>query len=299
MIAVVLVNYNGAEDTIDCIQSLQQLQYKDYKIVVVDNKSTDDSINKLSSFDTKGIIKLLKADENNGFSAGNNIGIQYALDVLHADYIWLLNNDTVVMPESLSELLKGFESDNNIGITTAKTFYWSNKSMIWYAGGAINNKTSRTEHWRYGEIEKKECPRLERNTPVTFISGCCMLIKREVFEKVGNLDEDYFLYDEDSDFCLRTTAAGYTLMYCPNAVIYHKVSASTGKITGIAQYYSVRNKLWLIKKNFKGINNLIALCYANLQMWFRCMKHEIEWKYYKKGLNSYLSGEKGKSTIKL
>lgn len=298
MVAIVLVNYNDANDTIDCVQSLLQLQYKDYRIIVVDNKSTDESLQKLKELDAKGTIKLLQADENNGFSAGSNIGIQFALDSLQADFIWLLNNDTVVTQNSLTQLMKGFEGNCNIGVTTAKTYYWSNKSMIWYAGGAINSKTSRTEHWHYDEIDQDTLGS-EKNVPVTFVSGCCMLIKKNVIEKIGYLDEDYFLYEEDCDYCLRITAAGYTLVYCPDAVIYHKVSASTGKASGIVQFYSVRNKMWLIKKNFTGRNKLTAICYANLQMWFRCMKHEIEWKYYRKGIKAFIYNEVGRSNSHL
>ena len=297
MVAIVLVNYNGADDTIECVRSLQNLDYKDYKIIIVDNKSCDDSIQKLQSLSKEKNIILLQTENNKGFSAGNNIGIRYALSQLNSDYVWLLNNDTIVSHNSLSELLKGFENIKDVGITTAKTYYWKNKKMIWYAGGSISRKTARTEHWHYNEIELNDKQNKGNNIPVSFASGCCMLIKREVFEKVGNLDETYFLYEEDADYCLRIAAAGYTIIYRPSAVIYHKVNASTGKAPGTVQYYSIRNKLWLIQKNYKGKNKIIALLYANLQMWTRCLKRELEWKYYRKAVLAYKHGEIGRKEI--
>jgi len=294
MVAIVLVNYNGADDTIDCVRSLKNLKFTDYRIIVVDNKSTDQSVKKLSMLSSDGSIVLLKAEENNGFSAGNNIGIHYALDTLRADYIWLLNNDTVVQEDSLTGLLEGFHHNDHVGVTTAKTYYYKNKSLIWYAGGNINKITSRTEHWDYGKFEHQNNKKA-KPISVTFASGCCMLIKKDVFSKIGDLDESYFLYEEDTDYCLRVTSGGYAIVYCPDAVIYHKVNASTGKSSGTVQYYSIRNKYWLIHKNYHGINKFIAMLYSSLQIWFRCMKHELDWKYYTKALKAYLRGETGKS----
>lgn len=299
MVAIVLVNYNGANDTIDCVKSLQKLTYTNYKIIIVDNKSSDDSAEKLAQFSDAEDIVFLRADKNNGFSAGNNIGIQYALNKLHSDYIWLLNNDTVVEPTALSALIEGFKDpkNSNIAITTAKTYYFKNKTMLWYAGGSISSRTARTEHWSYGAIEGDKNLSKEKSKVVTFVSGCCMLIKREVFDRVGTLDEDYFLYEEDADYCLKVLAAGYQMLYCPRAIIYHKVNASTGKSTGLIQYYSVRNKYWLIKNNYKGLNKFTALTYSTLQMLVRCMKHELDLKYYFKGLNDYRKGKWGKQFI--
>lgn len=292
MVAIILVNFNGAKDTIDCIESLKELTFKDYIIIVVDNKSTDNSARILRMYTQKNSIVFLEADENKGFAAGNNIGIAFALKKNDVDYIWLLNNDTIAKKNSLGELIKGFEENKNVGVTTSKIYYEKNHSMIWYAGGSINRHTARSEHWQYGKIESADEALADRSyQAVSFVSGCSMLIKREVIERVGKMDEEFFLYEEDADYCLRIADAGYTLIYCPKAVIFHKVNASTGKVSGTVQYYSVRNKYILIKKNYKGLNKILALAYSSLQMWYRCFKNELDWKIYKKGLLSYIKKE--------
>lgn len=296
MVAIILVNYNGSKDTIECIQSLQSLNYNNYTIIVVDNCSTDDSIEKLQKAQQLFEFKLLKSSKNNGFSAGNNIGINFARNELKADYYWLLNNDTLVEPDSLEELIRGFNYQKKVGITTARIYYNSNRKMIWYAGGNISHVTARTEHWHYGEIN----PQIDVNNyqDVSFASGCCMLISREAIDKVGLLDEGYFLYEEDSEYCLRLYEHGLKIIYCPKSIIYHKVSASTGQSSPISQYYTVRNKYRLIQQHYKGINKTIAYIYSTMQIQFRCLKRELDWKYYQEGKKAYIRGERGKTKCK-
>ena len=149
-VAIILVNYNGAEDTLECIASILKSQYENYKIIVVDNCSTDSSYEILDKQKEFYNFVLIKAKSNDGFSAGNNIGIKYALNN-GADYILLLNNDTVVETDLIGYLLEGFKNSNNCGATICKIMCYPQKSIIWYGGGTLSKKTARTVHWKYGE----------------------------------------------------------------------------------------------------------------------------------------------------
>lgn len=291
MIAIILVNYNGYEDTKECIWSLQKQTYRDFKIIVVDNFSTDNSYNKLNKLKEEFEFILLKAKENNGFAAGNNIGIEYAKK-MNADYIWLLNNDTLVNSDTLTNLVKGFQLSSRCGITIGKIYYESKRDIIWYAGGNVNKHTSRTEHWRYNE---KDTGNIEFPKVINFTTGCCMLISMELINTIGDLDETFFLYEEDLEYSLRTTRAGYQMLYIPDSIIYHKVSSSTSKKSGLIQYYAVRNKFSIIKTQFHSINKLTAYVYSTFQILYRCIKGELNIKICVKAIKAFYRKEIGKS----
>lgn len=289
MVAIILVNYNGAMDTIDCIKSLSAIKDIEYELIVVDNKSTDDSVHKLKKFQSFLNFTLIEANCNNGFSAGNNLGILYAPN---ADYYLLLNNDTVVKPNFLAELLSEIQKHPQCGATTPKILYYSNPDMIWYAGGSFNRKTARSEHYRFSH---KNTDQKEQPQNVTFASGCCLCISRKVFETIGVLNEDFFLYEEDAEFCYRIIEAGFNIVYVPNSIIYHKISSSTGQGSPMSQYYTVRNKYLLIRMHFNGINKVCAYLYCTAQFLFRCIKKEQSFKYFKSGINAFLRHETGKA----
>lgn len=290
MVAIILVNYNGAQDTIECVESLSKMAFNDICIIVVENKSTDDSLLRLKTAQRLYNFYLLEAQNNNGFAAGNNMGIQYASQ-LGAGYYWLLNNDTIVEANTLTELLEGFELNSRIGLTIGKILYEKNRDRIWYAGGSTSHQTARTEHWQYGE---KNDGKVDGTQPVSFATGCCMLIKKDVVDKIGRMDESYFLYEEDTDYCFRVVKAGFSIYYCPEAIIYHKVSASTGQASPLSQYYMIRNKYLMIQQHFQGINKVMAYLYTSLQMCFRCLKGELAWKNYWLALQAFWNKEKGK-----
>lgn len=213
-VSIVLLNYNGYNDTIECIKSLKNITYNNYKIVIVDNNSTDNSeieIKKFIKNDDK--IQFIQADKNLGFSGGNNIGIRYALEN-NADYICLLNNDTIVETNFLSELVNSMEKDNKIGVAAGKIMYFEDKDIIWSAGGFISEIKSLGEH--YG-IDTKDSKKFDDTIEVSFLTGCLQLIRKEVFEEIGMYDDRYFLYMEDVDFCKRATRKGYKLMYIPQS----------------------------------------------------------------------------------
>lgn len=243
---IVLVNYNGYEDTEACIKSLRSIHYSNYSIIVVDNASTDGSYNELEKINEKFI--LLKSEKNLGFSGGNNIGIKYALQQ-GADYIMLLNNDTLVEPDFLNIMIDTTKSSDNLGIVGCKMMYYPQSDTIWYGGGYIDWNKYSGVHENQGNRDSQK----DNIREVTFLTGCCMLIKRSTVEKVGYLSEEYFMYLEDLDYCAKVLDNNLKIIYNPEAKIYHKVSASTGgEESSFAIKWGTRNRFVFFKKYSKS-----------------------------------------------
>lgn len=238
-VSIVLVNYNGDDDTVDCIKSLNKLKYKNYEVIVVDNASVtqQDFENRLPSN-----VVYIKSNKNLGFSGGNNLGIDYAMK--HgADFILLLNNDTVVDENFLTILVEAARRYSDVGILTGKILYYSKQDYIWYAGGYMNLNRARIHHLHIQE--KDELENVDRE--VSFATGCMMMIPRKVIQNVGVLNDIFFMYSEDAEYCVRIQKAGYKILYIPEAKIYHKVSASSGGAgSKLSQYYRSRNEMYLV-----------------------------------------------------
>lgn len=246
---IIILNWNGAEDTIACLDSLKAIDYPNFEIIFVDNHSGGDDVEVVEKIHKDFLRVTIRTDKNLGFSGGNNIGIEYALNN-SAEYIMLLNNDTIVESNFLSELIKDIDNDENVGIFTPLINYNSKRDTVWCAGGFISK--IRASGFPYGINKNEDGFKTDRFC--TFASGCCMLIKREVFEKVGLLDENYFLYLEDTDFCARTVKAGYKIKFVGSSKIFHKVFSTTGKVNSLMPlYYSVRNRLFFVRKNFRNL----------------------------------------------
>ncbi|MDZ7356735.1 MAG: glycosyltransferase family 2 protein, partial [candidate division KSB1 bacterium] len=193
-VAVIILNWNNWQDTVECLESLAQIDYPNYQVIVIDNGSSDDSVVQLKHrFDW---IRLFETGENLGFSAGVNYGIERAKD---SELVLLLNNDTIVAPNFLTELVKTIQSDNTIGLVGGRIYYldvaktdtalFCRQNKIWSAGGGISKLTKKAFHIGDKKIDHGQ---YDQQREVDFLSGCCLLIKREVFEKIGLLDPDYF-----------------------------------------------------------------------------------------------------------
>lgn len=231
LVYIILLNYKGYEDTTACIRSLRKIEYADYKIVVVDNCSGDGSYEKLKE-ENKDCVCIL-SPENNGFSAGNNIGIRYAFQ--HgADFVLMLNNDTEVKEDFLAKMV---EASDGKTVVTPSIYYYSEPNEIWYADGRINFNRCTVSNG--DDHESKYCD---------YASGCCLLIPRKVYEAVGDWAEEYFMYYEDMDYSLRVNNGGFKIFYEKDAVVYHKVGRSSGRGSKLRIYYNVRNRFYVIKK---------------------------------------------------
>lgn len=234
-IAIILVNWNNYSDTIECVKSLRKISYTNYKIVVVDNGSKNDSVKHLSKL--KDIV-LIESNENLGFTGGCNLGIKYIAKE-EFSYVLLLNNDTIVKSDFLQHLVNFSEENQNVGIVGPLIYYFSDPKKIWFEGGVID-----FIHGPFLHLEKKfaENGQLFKTRNVDYINGCCILIKREVIQKIGMLDEEYGTYVEDVDYNVRAHNAGYSSYIVYDSIIWHKVSALTGERTNFKkEYLKTRN----------------------------------------------------------
>lgn len=249
LVSVILVNYNGFEDTIECVKSLKDIDYDNYEIIVVDNGSTVNPTDQQSRYLSENTI-FIRNDKNLGFAGGNNIGIKTVLQH-NPQYLLLLNNDTVVKKDFLTRLVETAESHSNVGIVCGKIYWFDEPDTLWFDGGEIDRNTCITTHYNYN---KKDTHMDNQQTrEISFATGCMWLVPSETIQTVGMMDEDYFLYSEDDDYCCRITDAGYKIIYNPAVSIYHKVSKSSGgSMNASVQYYIARNKLMIIEKYSKN-----------------------------------------------
>ena len=255
-VTIIILNWNGKEDTIECRESLKHITYPNYEILLVDNGSTDGSVECFR--ERYPGMEIIETGENLGFAEGNNVGIRRAMDE-GADYVLLLNNDTVVDPEFLGELVKVAESDLKIGIVGPKIYYYDyggRKDVIWFAGGKINWWWGIKYHLGRGIPDFGQ---FNETSNSDFISGCCFLIKSEIIHKIGLLDDIYFCYSEDADWSIRAKKAAYNVIYVPQSIIWHKISKSAGYGSPLMVYYETRNTILFVKKNYTYSHYIIFL----------------------------------------
>ncbi len=238
LVYVVIVNYCNYDVTLNCIESVCKSDYPNYRVVIVDNGSPSKNVSFVNTISEK--CEYIRSEENRGFSAGSNIGIQHAMNN-DAEYVMLLNNDTIISSKMISILVDNANSET---ITVPKIYYKKSDDIIWYAGGEIDYHKADSIHIginsrNVGFDEKKKC---------SFFSGCCALIPSNIIRIVGPLPEEYFLYYEDFDYSIAVKKRGYSIVYCPEAVMWHDVGKSTGPESVISIYYQTRNRLYVSKK---------------------------------------------------
>ncbi|MDX1607810.1 MAG: glycosyltransferase family 2 protein [Candidatus Spechtbacterales bacterium] len=251
---IIFLNWNNSEETLECLESLKRLTYGNFKVVIIDNNSTDDSLLYLKNFKKEQTIydiDIIENERNAGFAEGNNIGMRYALEQ-GADYVLFLNNDMKVDPMFLSEMMDVAQNNEKAGIIGSTIFFYDKKNLIWFGGDTPMKWTKMDEMIASTcDFYKKKLPPAVPPIQVSFITGACMLIRREALEKTGGFDKRFFLYFEDADLCFQIQDAGYELWWQPKAKLWHKVSATTLPKLGSPRlhYYHVRNVLLLGFKN--------------------------------------------------
>lgn len=292
-VGIILVNYNGEKYNEECINSILNSTYKNYEIIIVDNASTDNSVRRLQEKYSNEII-LFENKKNEGFSEANNIGIEIAKN-RGCEYILLLNNDTVISKDCIGKLINCSAQENNC-IVSPKIYYYDNKDIIWSAGAKMLWKKGLASQNGINTIDKGQ---YNKKLNVEFATGCCLLIPIEVIDSIGGLSTDYFLYYEDTDYCIRALNAGFKIIYEPEAILYHKVSASTGgEESYMYIYYNTRNRLIFNKKhNKKNIIYYLPYFYitriAKSFKWLFNGKRELI-KATINGINDYKKGIRGK-----
>ena len=249
-VSIIILNWNGLEDTIECLESLKKINYPNYEVIIVDNGSEGNDAQVLEE-KFGDYIHLIKNNRNYGFAGGANIGMRYALNNSNHDYFLLLDNDTVVDPEFLTEMVKVAEADPAIGIAGAMIYYYDQPERLQFVSG-------KTDFWlgdiigmswidrvlRRKKIDRGQYDSIKETEQIGFWSA---LIKRKVVESISLLDEEYFFTWEVPDYCLRTWEAGYKIVYVPKAKVWHKWQTAK-KLDGFIEYYNPRNRFRFMKQ---------------------------------------------------
>lgn len=234
-VAIVLVNFNGAQDSVDCLASLAALHYPRWFAVVVDNASVDDSLQRLRGAAVEDPrVNVVEHPENVGYAAGNNIGMRRGLE-LGADYLWLLNNDTFVDPGALDALVA--EAERSGALVGSAIFRHPERHRVWAAGGRIEQRTPRASH-----LFEDESASALPQTPfdVDYLPGCSLLLSEKTLQRLDFMPEWFFLYYEDTAWCEIARSKGLVLRCVPDSIVYHKVSSSTGEFSPRMDYFISR-----------------------------------------------------------
>jgi len=248
-VGIVILNWNNYADTARLLQSMQTVTYASFVTFVVDNGSTDTSIEKLREEFTKEGTRFVLNGENLGFAAGCNRGIDQAL-AAGCDYVLLLNNDCIAHdPGFLDKAVALAEADTHCGIVGGKILFWPETNRIWSTGGYIK-LWGAEKHIGHGEWDKGQYQEIKERK---FISGALMLIKREVLGRIGMLPEEYFFGKEEWEYSTRAIKAGFKLLYCPSFTVYHEASHSHSAADPTYVYNGTLSKILYKKRNHSAI----------------------------------------------
>jgi hypothetical protein len=283
-VIVIILNWNGKEDTIECLDSLKHITYPNYEILLVDNGSVDGSVECFRKLYPE--IEIIENEENLGFAEGNNVALKEVV-AKGSDYCLLLNNDTIVDSNFLFELVNVAENDKKIGIVGPTIFHYKNREKIQSAGGKIYWKRGTAPHYTDRDNRKEI---ISRTRDVDYIMGCALLAKTKLVGDIGYLKKEYFAYWEEVDWCVRAHKAGYRIVHVPSSKIWHKGGATAKKTSGFFEYQMARNMFWFMKEHTTKKEYILFLIYFfGFKFWFSSASLIL---YHKnvKGYNSFLKG---------
>lgn len=262
-VSAVLINFGDPRDTFDCVRSLVATRYPSLRIIVVDNGSGPSVVERLRAELPPG-VDLVPSDRNLGFSAGNNLGIRRAL-ADGTDYVLVLNNDATLPPDAVRLMIESASTQDKLGILGGKILVANEAGPtdeIWSAGGYWRPLKGSAYPAGIGEPDRGQ---FDRAGETEFHPGCLWFVPAEVWRRVGLLDEDFFLYVEDADFCLRVRRAGYRIVYDPRILCFHRVSRSTwidrGRASPIMNYLTNRNRFLMARKWLTPLQRLAFYVY--------------------------------------
>ena len=242
LIHVIVLNNNRHEDTLVCLDSLARSDYRNKSVILLDNRSTEHALETIHRAHPE--IQIVPLTENLGYAGNNNIGIKAALEK-RAEWILVLNDDTALDPSCLSQLVEAGENDPKIGILGPMVYHFDEPEVIQSAGGMLGQRWQ-SIHLGKNEVDKGQ---FRSNRAVEWISGCAIMVRRALIEQIGLLDEDYFLYWEETDFCIRAAKAGWKIIQVPKAKIWHKGVQRDYQPKPYVTYYSTRNYLFILAKH--------------------------------------------------
>lgn len=284
-VGLVTVTYNSGKVIDDFIRCVLALEHRDFVLFIIDNKSTDDTLERLARFPADPRIVIIPNADNVGVAAGNNQGIALSR-AAGCGSILLINNDVEFEPALIGKLLRGL-AEHRCDIAVPKIFYHNPKDRLWYAGGHLVPWLAYQEkHVGEGEPDRGQ---YDEPKPATYSPTCCMMVKAEVFDRIGLMDEKYFVYYDDTDFCFRAMRAGVRMMYIPKVEFYHKTGSLTGgAVSKFSIQYGTRNKAYFVKKNLGILAPLFLLLYQGLLL-TRILKRR-DWGIYRLQLQSFYRG---------
>lgn len=286
-VCVIILNWNGWPDTLDCLTSLIEADKKPAALIVVDNGSSDDSVAQIQDWQKKFLssssfsFHLVQNRNNLGYAGGNNAGISFALDQGDFDFVWLLNNDTTVRPDSLGSLLQ-CAADSRASIFGSTVVYADRQDIVQCAGGcSYQPLTSIFRPFLHGNIDRaisfKGEPQLD------YIFGASFFVRSEVFAQCGLLNEQYFLFYEEIDFCKQAKMAGFNLMWCRESIVVHKGSRSIGASDSkdktrrsFAAYHENLSTLLFTKKFYPSLLPFVML----FRFCGKCVKNGLQGEWY-------------------
>lgn len=296
---IVLVNWNSWQDSVECLESLQHLNYPNFRIVLCDNGSSDDSLQEIKNWAKLHEIRyvdllradaetgrvqaddpelaLIRNDENLGFAGGNNVGLIYAMAQGNADYYWLLNNDTVVEPDALNHLVARMEQQPQIGICGSTVLLYHDRQRVQALGGGHYCRWIGLP-WHYRRFTRwgGKINQLRAESIMNYVEGASMLVSQQFLNKIGLLCEDYFLYFEEADWAIRGEGQ-FKLGYAPQSIVYHKVGGSIGtssnpaKMSYISDYFNIRNRLLFTKRFYPAALPTVWLVIAGAILLRLCL----------------------------
>ena len=252
-ISIIIVNYKKFTDTIDCINSLnKQITKLNFNIIIVENNSQNNSEEKLKVYCDENKIFMLKATENRGYCAGNNIGIKFALDNFEVKYIWILNPDTIVDENTMQRLFDYAETKDDLGILGCKLIYYPDTEYVQALGGGNfgiqkNGLLGPGKHIYHLRASNEILP---KDVTLDLIIGASMFIPKKIFEVCGLMDESFFLYSDENEFCLRVSQFGFKHYAISDAIVFHKEGWRQADQKLMTVYYAKRNSLLMTKKLF-------------------------------------------------
>ncbi len=243
-ISIIILHIKDILCIVDCVGSLNKITYQNFDIIVVHNGPEDIVLRSALSPISQHITKVIDTEDNLGFARGNNIGIKQALED-GAEYILLLNDDTIVAPDFLTKLIEAAEMQQDAGMLGPKVFLYDQPQKIWFAGARFDQKDCEIVTSEFDQTDKCEVSKFVESD---YITGCALLARKKVIEKIGLLDERFFLYWEDVDWGLRCNNAGFKNLMITHSLIWHKPSTSSGGVNSLPRvYHKARSRLFMAK----------------------------------------------------
>lgn len=242
LVITVILNTNRRDDTLECLASLSDNRYDNQRIIVLDNASTDGSVEAIRS--AFPAVKIIQLEENLGYAGNNNVGVWAALEQ-GADWVFVLNEDTVLDPDCLSHMVEVGKSAPDVGVVGPLVYHYDEPHVIQSAGGRLD-QTWQSVHVGANEPDEGQ---FSSPRPVDWISGCAIMVRRELIEAVGALDERFFYYWEETEWCLRAGRQGWQVMHAPQAKLWHKGVQRDYRPSPSVTYYDTRNRLLMLAKH--------------------------------------------------